>query len=179
MKYSGVPRRRAPVSGATAIALILVAQPAATHNMSPRAGTTQHVGTVVVTVDYSRPAVRGRAIWGELVPYGQVWKTGADRMTTITFSKDVKVMGQALAAGSYGLLSIPGAGNWTLLVTKRTDLHRPGDYTPEADALRLVIVPEAAAHQERLEFRFENLEMASADLVLHWEKVKLRVPLSE
>jgi hypothetical protein len=179
MKQRGWLLAAASGLGLLATAWWLPARPANAHNMSPRAGTTQHVGGVVVTVDYARPAVRGRVIWGELVPYGQVWKTGADRMTTITFSKPVKIAGKTLDAGSYGVLSIPGESGWIVVLTTRTDLHRPADYTTAADALRFELRPEAAEHQERLEFRFENLEMSSADLVLHWERVKLRIPLAE
>ncbi len=170
--------RRATVAILCVVA-IAVALPAFAHNMSPRATVSQMVGMTNVSVDYGRPGVKDRAVWGELVPYGEVWKTGADKMTTITFDKPIKVEGHELAAGTYGILSIPGDKTFTLMITKRADIHRPNTYTEADDALRLELVPEMAEHQERLQFTFESLEMASADLVLHWEKKKLRLRLEE
>ena len=162
-----------------AIALLLVAVPLIAHNKSPRAEVSQMVGMTKVTVDYGRPGVKGRAIWGELVPFGQIWKTGADRMTNITFSKDIKVNGTQLAAGTYGILTLPEKDSWTLILTKRADIHMPNTYKPEDDALRIEVKPQSAEFCERLMFTFDNLEMTSADLVLHWDKVKVSVPIEE
>jgi hypothetical protein len=161
-------------------AVLLAAAPTLAHNASPRASVSQMVGMSKVTVDYGRPGVKERAIWGELVPYGEPWKTGADAMTTLELGGPVKVGGTELPAGKYGILTIPAADKWTVVITKRADIHRPNTYDPaNDDAVRLELVPETAEHQERLQFTFDNLTMDSAELVLHWEKKRVRIPLSE
>jgi hypothetical protein len=161
------------------LSLLFLLSPVFAHNQSPRAEVSQMIGMAKVTVDYGRPGVKGRVIWGELVPYGKLWKTGADRMTNITLSAPLKVNGTQLQAGTYGVLSIPEASQWTIILTKRADIHMPSTYKPEDDALRVVLAPEAAEFQERLQFTFDNLEMSSADLVLHWEKQRVRLHLAE
>lgn len=159
---------------------LLVGSPLLAHNASPRASVSQMIGMSKVTVDYGRPGVKERAIWGELVPYGQPWKTGADAMTTLELGGDLQVGGTKLPAGKYGILTIPAADSWTIVITKRPDIHRPSEYDPAADdALRLTVVPETAPHQERLQFTFDNLTMTGADLVLHWETKRVRIPISE
>ena len=172
------PRAAVALLGAVLGAILVV--PALAHDASPRASVSQRIGMSEVTVDYGRPGVKDRAIWGELVPYGEPWKTGADAMTTLELGGDLVVVGTKLAAGKYGILTIPGEDEWTVVITKRADIHRPDTYDPAADdALRLELVPEAAPHQERLQFTFDDLTMTSADLILHWEKKRVRIPISE
>ncbi|HVS13789.1 MAG TPA: DUF2911 domain-containing protein [Thermoanaerobaculia bacterium] len=170
----------ARTAAALGAVVLLVGAPLLAHNASPRASVSQMIGMSKVTVDYGRPGVKERAIWGELVPYGEVWKTGADAMTTLELGGDLEVGGTKLAAGTYGILTIPEEGQWTVVVTKRADIHRPSTYDPAADdALRLTLVPETAPHQERLQFTFDELTMTGADLVLHWETKRVRIPISE
>jgi len=158
----------------------VLAAPLLAHNASPRGSVSQMIGMSKVTVDYGRPGVKERVIWGELVPYGEPWKTGADAMTTLELGGDLVVGGTKLAAGKYGILTIPSAEQWTVVITKRPDIHRPDTYDPAADdALRLELTPETAEHQERLQFTFDDLSMNSADLVLHWETKRVRIPISE
>ena len=95
------------------------------------------VGVTEIEMHYSRPGVKGRAIWGDLVPYGEVWRTGANENTTIPFSTPVKVEGKELPAGTYGLQTIPTAGDWTLIFSKDADQWGAYDYKPENDALRV------------------------------------------
>jgi hypothetical protein len=125
-----------------------------------------------VTIRYSRPGVKGRKIWGELVPYGEVWRTGANENTTITFSTAVKVEGKELPAGTYGLQTIPTEKEWTLILSKDADAWGAFDYKPENDALRAPVTPTSHDHvKERLEFYFDDLTDTSAVVNLRWEKL--------
>ena len=143
---------------------------------SPKASVTQTVGVTEVSIHYSRPGVKDRKIWGELVPYGQVWRTGANENTTITFSTPVKVEGKELPAGTYGVQTIPTENEWTLILSKDAELWGAFNYKPENDALRATIKPEPAEFRERMGFDFEDVTDTSAKVVLHWEK--LRVPFT-
>jgi hypothetical protein len=143
---------------------------------SPNASVTQTVGVTEVTVHYSRPGVKGRKIWGELVPYGEVWRTGANENTTIRFSTAVKIDGHDLPAGLYGLQTIPTTDQWTVIFSKDADEWGAFSYKQEDDALRIQAKPEPAEFRERMGFDFEDVTDTSAKLVLHWEK--LQVPFT-
>src|ERR1700693_4046096 len=122
---------------------------------SPNATVAQTIGMTKVEVVYSRPHVKGptrkeeRVIWGALVPYDQVWRTGANAVTKITFDGDVTVEGQKLAAGSYGLYTIPGKTEWTVIFNKQST-GSPADYSAEKDALRVKVKPETTDMHELL-----------------------------
>jgi hypothetical protein len=144
---------------------------------SPNATVSQMVGVTKISIQYSRPGVKGRKIWGELVPYGEVWRTGANENTTITFSTPVKVGGQELPAGIYGFQTIPTAGDWTVIFSKDADEWGAFSYKQEDDALRIQAKPEPATElRERMAFDFEDVTDTSTKVVLHWEK--LRVPFT-
>jgi tetratricopeptide (TPR) repeat protein len=139
--------------------------------VSPAASVSQTLGITTVKVDYSRPAVKGRAIWGELVPYGQVWRAGANDATVLTISDPVKINGKELAAGTYGFFAIPGKESWTLILNRQSKQWGASAYKAEDDALRFEVKPQAAAHQEYLQY---DLEIAAPDrlhLDLRWEKL--------
>jgi hypothetical protein len=139
---------------------------------SPGASVTQTIGLTDVTIRYSRPGVKGRKIWGELVPYGQVWRTGANENTTISFSTPVKVEGKELPAGTYGVQTIPTEKEWTLILSKDADEWGAFSYNPEHDALRATVTPTAGMHsKERMEFYFDDLTDNSATVKLIWEKL--------
>lgn len=139
---------------------------------SPGASVTQTIGLTDVTIRYSRPGVKGRTVWGELVPYGEVWRSGANENTTIQFSTAVKVEGKELPAGTYGLQTIPGEKEWTLILSKDADAWGAFDYKPERDALRATVTPTTHEHvKERLEFYFDDLTDNSAVVKLRWEKL--------
>ncbi len=148
---------------------------------SPGAMVKQRIGFTDVTVTYHRPGVKGRDIWGGLVPYNQVWRAGANEATFIEFSDDVKVNGQALPSGKYSFFTIPGEEEWTLIFNKAT--KRPGsdrdlwglmyDGVKDQDALRLIVKPEAAPFQERLIYIFSNPSETSSDVTLWWAKLKV------
>jgi len=143
---------------------------------SPNASVSQLVGITEITLHYSRPGVKNRKIWGGLVPYGQVWRTGANENTTIAFSTPVKIGGHELPAGTYGLQTIPTAGDWTVIFSKDAELWGAFDYKAEHDALRIQATPRPAEPEERMSFAFDDLTDTSATVVLRWER--LAVPFT-
>ena len=151
-------------------------QPLSVPRPSPNASISQQVGLTEITLHYSRPGVKERAIWGGLVPYNEVWRTGANENTTIQFSTPVKIEGHDLPAGIYGLQTIPTQNEWTVIFSKDAELWGAFDYKPEHDALRVQVKPAAADFQERMGFEFTDLTDTSAKVVLRWEK--LRVPFT-
>ncbi len=127
-------------------AVPLQAQGLEVPRVSPKAVVTQTIGTTTVTVTYSRPGVKERAIWGGLVPYNEVWRTGANEATTLTISDPVKVEGQELAAGTYALATIPAPTRWTVIVNENTAMWGTMGYKQEEDVLQVKVKPVAAAH---------------------------------
>lgn len=142
---------------------------------SPRATVTQTVSVTEMSVTYSRPAVKGRKVWGGLVPFGQVWRTGANENTVVTFSTPVKVEGQPLPAGRYALFTIPGEASWTVVFSKQSHAWGSDSYDPKEDAVRVTVTPRIGADVERMQFTFEDLTDSSAALTLRWEKLALPV----
>jgi hypothetical protein len=171
--------RRLPISAAALAcvaalqlaATAAVAQPLNLPRPSPKASVMQSVGVTDVSLHYSRPGVKGRTIWGELVPYNEVWRTGANENTTITFSTPVKIQGKELPAGTYGLQTIPTTGDWTVIFSKDAELWGAFNYKPENDALRIQVKPEPAEFEERMGFEFADVTDNSAKVVLRWEKI--------
>jgi hypothetical protein len=133
--------------------------------------TTQTVGLTDITVDYSRPAVKGRAIWGGLVPYDKVWRTGANEATQISFSDDVTINGQPLPKGTYSLHTIPGKDSWTIIFNKTAKQWGSFNYDAAQDALRVTTKPEKAPFAEFMNFGFPQVTNDSALVVLRWENV--------
>jgi hypothetical protein len=145
---------------------------------SPFAKVSQDVGLTTITVDYSSPGVKGRKIWGGLVPYGQMWRTGANTATKVTFSKDVTFAGKPVPAGTYALFTIPTATDWTVILNKKPD--QPGTatgYKAEDDLLRVTLRPKAAPFRERLAFLVTDFTDDKAQLALEWEKLRLAIPI--
>ena len=133
---------------------------------SPKATLTQRVGLTDVTISYSRPSVKGRVIWGELVPFDKVWRTGANSATTITFSDDVTVEGQKLAAGTYSVFTIPGKAEWTVIFNNDTKLWGETDYDAAKDALRVKAKPQVSEMRETLSIGFPSVGTTSAVLAI-------------
>ncbi|MBW8878171.1 MAG: DUF2911 domain-containing protein [Acidobacteria bacterium] len=140
---------------------------------SPNAWVSQMVGVTKISITYSRPGVKGRKIWGALVPYGEVWRSGANENTTITFSTPVKVEGHELPAGTYGFQTIPTADDWTIIFSKDANEWGAFSYKQADDALRVQTKPQPAEMRERLAFEFDDVTDTSAKVVLHWEKLKV------
>jgi hypothetical protein len=141
---------------------------------SQKAQVMQTVGLTDVTINYSRPGVKGRVIWGDLVPYDKVWRTGANEATSITFSTDVKVNGQPLAAGTYSFHTIPTKSDWTLIFNKKVDQWGSYSYDEKDDALRITVKTQSHEATEWMEFSLPNIAVDKATVALDWEK--LRIP---
>jgi hypothetical protein len=160
-------------------ALPLAAQTAATApalklpRVSQHMVTTQTVGLTDITVDYSRPAVKGRAIWGALVPYDKVWRTGANEATRITFSDDVTINGQPLAKGTYSLHTIPGKDSWTIIFNKTANQWGSFNYDAAQDALRVTAKPAKTSFTEFFHIGFPQVSTDEALMVIRWENLSV------
>jgi hypothetical protein len=145
---------------------------------SPGASIKQTIGVTDVTVVYSRPSVKGRTIWGELVPYGEVWRTGANATTTIEFSTDVTLAGQAVPKGKYGLFTIPAKdGAWTFILNKTATGNISG-YKAETDLFRTTVPVMASAHTESFQFEFADVMADKATLIWRWDKTAMALPIT-
>ncbi len=142
-----------------------------TPRVSQNSTLMQTIGLTDMTIKYSRPGVKGRAIWGALVPYDKVWRTGANEATTITFSDDVWINGQKLAKGSYSLHTIPGKDQWTIIFNSVADQWGSYSYDQTKDTLRVTAKPEAAPHAEWLTFEVPELTTDTAKVAIRWEKI--------
>ncbi|MBF9253958.1 DUF2911 domain-containing protein [Pontibacter sp. 172403-2] len=141
---------------------------------SPSSKVEQAVGLSTVTVDYSRPSAKGRTIFGDLVPYDRIWRTGANGSTDITFPDDVTLEGNKVPAGKYALYTIPGKNEWTIILHKNTELWGDGgaDYKPEQDQVRFKVKPQQNPRKvETFLIDFANVTNNSADVELLWDNV--------
>jgi len=139
--------------------------------VSQRASVTQRIGLTDITITYHRPAVGGREIWGKIVPYGKVWRAGANENTTITFADDATVEGKPLAAGTYGLHMIPDKEQWTIIFSKNSTSWGSFSYDEKEDAVRVSVKPHAAEPTEYVTYTFEDVKPDSAVATLRWEKL--------
>lgn len=140
---------------------------------SQRQSIAQTVGDTTLTVVYYRPNVKGRAIWGGLEQYGEVWRTGANENTVFETSRDVSINGQTLPAGKYGLHTIPNKDEWIVIFNKANDQWGSFTYDEKKDALRIKVKPQTVALQETMSFDFRNVTANTADAVITWEKVSV------
>lgn len=145
---------------------------------SQRAEVTQRIGITDVTIDYHRPLVKDRKIWGGLVPYGEVWRSGANINTTISFSDPVKIEGQPLDKGTYGLHMIPNADQWTVIFSKNSTSWGSFTYNKSEDALRINVKPVPADMHNALTYDFDQLQPDSAVIELEWEKLAVPFKVS-
>lgn len=144
---------------------------------SQHATVTQRLGITDITVDHSRPSVKGRTIWGDVVPYDQVWRAGANENTTITFTDDAQVEGRAVPAGTYGLHMIPTRTTWTVILSKDHTAWGSFFYTPDKDAVRATVTPRPCAMTEQVTYVFTDVTDSSTTLVMRWEKLEVPVRL--
>ena len=138
---------------------------------SQHAVLTQRIGITDITVNYHRPLANGRKIWGSVVPYGQVWRAGANENTLITFTDPVTIEGKPLDKGTYGLHMIPTEDQWTIAFSKMSDAWGSFTYKQEEDALRVTVKPQSTELHDALTYDFDDLKPESAVLTLRWEKV--------
>lgn len=141
--------------------------------VSPKATVTQTIGLTDVTITYSRPAVKGRTIWGELVPYDKVWRTGANEATIITFANDVTINSKELPAGTYSLHTLPGKSSWSFIFNKKAEQWGSYSHDPAQDALRVEAVPTAGPMVEWMTFSFPDVGTDSAKVELAWETLRV------
>jgi tetratricopeptide (TPR) repeat protein len=145
---------------------------------SQRAEVSQRIGITDITIDYHRPLANDRKVWGDLVPYGKVWRAGANINTTITFSDPVLIEGKPLEKGTYGLHMIPNADEWTIIFSKNSTSWGAFTYDQAEDALRVTVKPKAADRHNALTYDFDELKPDSAVVELEWEKVAVPFKVS-
>ena len=151
--------------------------------VTPQPSTTQTIkqnfGLSSIELSYSRPNAKERVIFGELVPFGKVWRTGANQASTLTFGDDVTIGNKKIAAGKYGLLSIPNKNNWILIITKQLDVTSPSAYKEENDLVRVDVKPMVGANKvETFSMQFTNVKSSSCELTLQWENTTVSLPIS-
>jgi hypothetical protein len=148
------------------------AQQLTTPQTSPTTEVKQNFALSTIELSYSRPGVKGRKIFGDLVPYGKVWRTGANSATTITFGEDVTIGGKKIAAGKYGLLTIPGETEWTFIITKQLDVTNPSAYKQDQDVVRVTSKPETLPFSiETMMINIDNIKNNSCSIGLVWDNV--------
>jgi hypothetical protein len=146
---------------------------------SPKAKVEQRVGITDFAVEYSSPGTKGRQIWGGLVPYDALWRTGANMATKLTVSNDFVVGGKTVPAGSYSIFTIPGKSTWTVILNTVFEQGGTDEYDQSKDAVRLTVTPESlASPRERMTFLFSNTTDNSSDLDLEWDKLRVRIPIT-
>jgi hypothetical protein len=146
---------------------------------SPTSKTREAFSTSFIELNYSRPSLKGRTAFGGLVPYNEVWRTGANTVTKIRFGEQVQLAGQTVKAGTYALLTIPGKTDWTIILNRDTAQWGAYEYKQALDVLRVQAkATKLASPQESLLLSLENLRPAAADLTLTWERTQVSVPLT-
>lgn len=138
---------------------------------SQHAKISQRIGITDITINYHRPLANGRQIWGKVVPYGEVWRAGANENTTITFSDPVAIEGQALDKGTYGLHMIPGENQWTVIFSKNSNAWGSFSYKQDEDALRVTVKPQTTELHDALAYDFDDIKPDSTVVTLRWNKV--------
>ncbi len=185
--------KRLSIIGLTLILSVFLVLPSTTFAQgnqvrpSLKASVMQVLGAdTAITITCSRPGVKGRTIWGELVPYGLApgnryskdqpfpWRAGANENTTIEFNKDILIEGNKLPAGKYSIHMIPSEKDWVIIFNKNNSAWGSYQYNQEEDALRVTVIPVKAPHQEWMVFGFDDLAGTAATAYLHW--VELKVP---
>ena len=158
---------------------------------SQKSSVTQYVGVdTQITINYSRPAVKGRVVWGNMVPYGLAepdkysngksfpWRAGANENTTIELNNEVKIEGNTLAPGKYSIHMIPSETDWVIIFNKNNNQWGSFSYDESADALRVTVTPVEGPFQELLTYNFGNITDNSVIAFLHWEKLKIPFQIS-
>jgi hypothetical protein len=155
------------------------AQSLTTPQPSPTQTIKQNFGIGSIELNYSRPAAKGRKVMGDLVPFGKVWRTGANAATTLTFSDDVTIGGKEVKAGKYGLLTIPGADAWTIIISKDATVNQPANYKEENDVVRVnAPVMKLPFAVENFTINFGDITGSSCNVQLMWEKTYLQFAIT-
>ena len=145
---------------------------------SPPQNVTQEFGLSSIELSYSRPGVKSRKVFGDLVPYGKVWRTGANQATTLTFGDSVIIGGTQIPPGKYGLLTIPGSDEWTIIITKQLDVTNPSAYKADQDIVRVQVRrQEFPFPVETFSILFSDITPTSCDLAIIWDKTLVALPI--
>ena len=155
------------------LSLSAAGQQIRTPRPSPDATVTQIVGVTEVKIDYSSPGVKERKIWCELVPFGEIWRTGANEATTITFDDAVKINGTELLAGTYGIHTIPNESEWEFIFSKDTKIDGGSNFNKDNEVLRVKAKPEEHHFMERMTFLFTDVTDKSVIVNLLWDELKV------
>jgi len=139
--------------------------------LSPKSFVGQTVGSTILKITYGSPGVKGRKIWGELVPYNIVWRTGANEATTIEFDSDVIIDGKKIPTGKYSLFTIPNKDTWTIILNKTYDQWGAYNYNEKEDFIRFKAQPIVNHHVERLSYKIEYLDSYKSKIYMEWEKL--------
>jgi hypothetical protein len=145
---------------------------------SPRATVLQTVGINEVSVEYSSPGMKGRKIFGTLVPFGQLWRFGANAATKLTLTRDATIAGKAVPAGTYALFAIPNAKSWTLIINKNANQGGTNSYDEKLDLLRLEVKPVKAPKRERMTFLFSDTTDDGTRLDMEWDETRVSLPIA-
>jgi len=184
VRRPATPASRVAATALVALAALLAAaspldaQQITVPRVSPHASVSQTIGLTEVTVDYHRPQVNDRPIWGALVPYDQVWRAGANENTTISLNHPVEVEGKPLAPGTYGLHMIPGRDRWTVAFSTNHTSWGSFSYDAAEDALRVEVAPRRGPHEEALSYAFSDVGLEAATLEMRWEEVRVPVRIT-
>ena len=155
------------------------AQAVKTPAPSPTQTIKQDFGISSIELSYSRPGIKGRKVFGDLVPFGKVWRTGANNATTINFGSDVTIGTTTVPAGKYGLLTIPDKDNWTIIITKQLDVTSPAAYKQESDIARVTAKPMTMKDKmETFTMQFANVKPGTCDLHIMWENTAVELPIT-
>jgi len=146
---------------------------------SPSQNIKQDFGLSSVELSYSRPAMKGRKIFGDLVPFGKVWRTGANNATILTFGEEVTIGGTKVPAGKYGLLTIPDKKSWTIIISKQTDVTSPAAYKQDQDVVRVEAkTMDMNSAVESFTIQFADVKPTSCELHIMWDKTAVALPIS-
>lgn len=162
----------------TLLATAALAQSITLPAASPHASVSQQIGVVDVTVDWSSPAVKGRNVWGELVPYDKLWRTGANAATKLATTGEITIGGAKIPAGTYALFTIPGKDQWTVIVNRNAEQSNVNQYDQALDVVRVQVKPVEAPPRERLTFVFSDTTEKGATLDLEWAGLRVGVPIT-
>ncbi|MBA4138915.1 MAG: DUF2911 domain-containing protein [Segetibacter sp.] len=163
---------------AVCILLTVNAQQLTTPQPSPTQTIKQNFGLSSIELSYSRPGVKGRKVFGDLVPFDNVWRTGANAATILTFADEVMIGDKKIPAGKYGLVSIPNKDNWTLILTKQLNITSPAAYKQENDVVRVAAKPMQLNDKvENFTMQFANIKPNSCDLQLMWDNTAVALPI--
>ncbi|HRP89624.1 MAG TPA: DUF2911 domain-containing protein [Edaphocola sp.] len=145
--------------------------------LSPSTQITQEFSTSKIELSYSRPSMRGRAIFGKMIPFGQEWRTGANANTKITFGEEVVIGGKTIPAGSYSIYTVPGKKTWEFILNNGTENWGMTGYDKAKNVITLAVKPQKSSKVETFTISIDNMTKNSCDLVLSWEKTKLVIPI--